>query len=132
MQTRTAMHVDATTRGAAESESRHLGTATHGDSRATLTRKRPSRRKSGDATVNVGLRNCHWVPVYHRTPASWRRHALKRHAGARKAECLPRLRGRGKTSEQILEKLAPATLTPIANMAAERAGNFGTNLFRKN
>jgi len=42
-----------------------------------------------------------------------------------------RLRGCGKTSEQILEKLAPATLTPVANMAAERAGTSGTNPFRE-
>jgi len=35
------------------------------------------------------------------------------------------------TSEQILEKLAPAMLTPIANMAAERAGTAGTNPFRE-
>ena len=54
------------------------------------------------------------------------------HAGARKAECLPRLRGCGKTSEQILEKLAPATLTPIADMAAERARTSGTNPLRIN
>lgn len=53
-------------------------------------------------------------------------------AGACKAECLPQLRGCGITSEQILEKLAPATLTPIADMAAERAGTAGTNPFRKN
>jgi len=49
------------------------------------------------------------TPIPH--GAAWREN---HHAGARKAECLPRLRGCGKMSEQILEKLAPATLTPIA------------------
>jgi len=53
------------------------------------------------------------------TPAPVRRNACRGCAAA------------AKTSEQILEKLAPATLTPIANMAAERAGTSGTNPFRE-
>jgi hypothetical protein len=36
------------------------------------------------------------------------------------------------TSEQILEKLASAMQTPVANMAAECAGTSGANPFRTN
>jgi len=76
-QTNDVIRFDATGSGAAESKSTHLGAATRGSPNATLARKRPSRRKSGDATVNVGLRNCHWVPVYRLAHTSWRCPALK-------------------------------------------------------
>ncbi|MEN5157044.1 hypothetical protein [Achromobacter spanius] len=100
-------------------------------------REHPGRRMSGGATVDVGLRNCHWVPVYRRARASWRGPARNRRAGAQKAECLPLLRSSGKRlsniwSEQNLEKLAPAMLTPVANMAAERAGTTGTKRYPRN
>ncbi|WP_175137490.1 hypothetical protein [Achromobacter animicus] len=83
IQSRTAAQInvvirfDVTSSGAAESKSTHLGAATRGSPHATLARKRPSRRKSGDATVNAGLRNCHWVPVYRHAHTSWRCPALK-------------------------------------------------------
>ncbi|MEN5342552.1 hypothetical protein ABE599_02505 [Achromobacter mucicolens] len=86
-----------------------------------FARKHPGHRMSGGATVDVGLRNCHWVPVYRR-------------AGAHKAERLPLLRSSGRRlskirSEQNLEKLAPAMPTPVAKMAAERAGTTGTKRY---
>lgn len=68
---------------------------------------------------------------YRRARASCRRHTKSR-AGARKTECLPQQQCRGKRLEQILEKLASAMQTPIANMAAERAGTSGANPFREN
>ncbi|MGN6455179.1 MAG: hypothetical protein ACTHLV_03040 [Achromobacter mucicolens] len=89
---------------------------------------------SGGATVDVGLRNCQWVAVFRRAPASWRGPAQNRRAGANKAECLPLLRSSGRRlskirSEQNLEKLAPAMPTPVANMAAERDGTTGTKRY---
>jgi len=58
-------------------------------------------------------------------------------AGAHKAERLPLLRSSGRRlskirSEQNLEKLAPAMPTPVANMAAERAGTTGTKRYPRN
>ncbi|MFY3431186.1 hypothetical protein ACOTI9_00965 [Achromobacter mucicolens] len=108
--------------------------ATKSAAAGIFARKHPGRRMNGGATVDVGLRNCHWVPVYRRARASWRGPAQHRRAGANKAECLPLLRSGGKRlskirSEQNLEKLAPAMPTPVAKMAAERAGTTGTKRY---